>query len=446
MISAGDMSEQAREFTMEAAEHINVEVSYTPMEKQLKFHNSTAKYRLYSGCWGGGKTKGGDEEVIKQCLMYPGNQGIVLRKTFPELRDTTMAVFFEEIALYSAAISEPIGDAKYGMSEGIPGFHSGKQSFKFTNGSIVFFRYAEGTGRLEGEHLAGFTLGFFYIDEGIDVSENVFDQLCGRLRRRGTARCGWITTNPGSKSHWIYLRFFDKIDVDPDEFFVVETTIYDNYHLPEDYVRSLERKLSPENQERYLKGKWGKFKGQIHKWFKREVHAGKPVELPKGGQILVGVDHGYEDPAVLLPSHYDGQTLRIQQEWYNSHRTSDEVIRAAVKMKDYYEGEGYRVIFIADPSNPDIIERMKRAGLSVWANKKKNVLEGITALASLKDDFEIDPSCVHTIKEFESYKWKKIGGQIRADIPEDVNNHSMDTLRYIVMNLGRGVIKSLGSI
>lgn len=437
-MSSAVLSPIAREFVDMTAEVVELEVSYVPMKKQEEFHDNEAKYRCYSGCWGGGKTKSGCEEAIKHSLAFAHNQGIILRQSYPELRDTTMATFFEEIVLYSGALGEAVGDREYGCSEGIPGFNGGKQAFRFTNGSIVFFRYAEGAGRMEAEHLKSFNLGWFYIDEAVDVGEAVFKQLIGRLRRPGVKRCGWMTTNPGGKGHWIYQKFF--VSKDP-EYFVVETNIYENHHLPEDYVKSLEKSLTPDERDRYLMGKWGKFEGQVYKWFDRDKHVVKEMKLGEG-QVFVGVDHGYEDPAVFLPWHYDGDTLKLPEEFYESGKTTDELIEIAVEMEKRYPD----AIFIADPSNPDMIERMRRKGLTVWPNKKKNIVEGISAVSGFKNKMEIHQSCVNTVNEFESYKWKKVGGEIRADIPEDKMNHAMDATRYVGVNLGKSGTRLVGTL
>jgi PBSX family phage terminase large subunit len=426
-----------------APQQITKVIRYQPLPKQAAFHNSPAKYRMYSGCWGGGKTKAGCQEGIKLSLKYPGNHGMILRQNFPELRDTTMATFFEELEVYEEAAGVPLGDPKWGGSEGVVGYNAGKMSYRFRpvqgQHSMVFFKYATGAGRLMAEHLKSFNLGWYYIDEGTDVTRDVWTQLTGRLRRPNTDRRGFTTTNPGSEEHWLYDIFYVQ-DLPDHE--VIETNIYENVHLPADYIKGLEQTLTEDERKRYMLGEWGRFKGQIYSWFEKAIHV-KDVDITgQAGQLLCGVDHGYADPAVLLPVHYDGNTIRLIDEFYQSGRTTDEVIEAALKLQDTYG----TFIFIADPSNPDMIERMRRAGLTVIPNKKKNVVEGISAVSSYNDRMEVDPKCANTIKEFGSYQWKKVGGVIQADVPEDKNNHAMDAIRYVVVNLGRGGIRKIGEL
>jgi phage terminase large subunit len=46
----------------------------------------------------------------------------------------------------------------------------------------------------------------------------------------------------------------------------------------------------------------------------------------------------------------------------------------------------------------------------------------------------VDPSCVNTIAEFESYQYPS-GGKVEKDVPIKANDHAMDALRYLAMEL-----------
>jgi phage terminase large subunit len=56
-----------------------------------------------------------------------------------------------------------------------------------------------------------------------------------------------------------------------------------------------------------------------------------------------------------------------------------------------------------------------------------------TALA----DLTVDPSCVNTISEFESYQYPD-GRRGNSDNPIKENDHAMDALRYGIMELVSG--------
>jgi len=53
----------------------------------------------------------------------------------------------------------------------------------------------------------------------------------------------------------------------------------------------------------------------------------------------------------------------------------------------------------------------------------------------------IDPACVNTLAEFESYVWMEGRSGVK-DTPEKTNDHAMDALRYGVARLASSVPQS----
>ena len=77
-----------------AIEYQTVDLSkrYDPRtnDKQMLFHEAPETYKLYGGAMGGGKTGALINEGIRLNLNYPGNFGLLLRKTWPSFRDTEL--------------------------------------------------------------------------------------------------------------------------------------------------------------------------------------------------------------------------------------------------------------------------------------------------------------------------------------------------------------------
>lgn len=421
------MSERAREFVDEAAPKLDLEIDYAPMPQQLKFHKAleTHELALYAGGYGSGKTIAGCQQAIAMSLEYPNNAGLIGRNNYPELRDTTMATFFKEILKYEMVLGSAIGDRGHGESRGIPGYNEKDNTYKFTNGSLVYFRYFEGRYQ-EGEHLKSLNLGWFYIDEGTDTREAIFKQLLGRLRLNNVKRrCGWITTNTSGKGNWVYQNFYgDKASKNRA---VIETTTYDNIHLPQDYIERLEDGFDTEEIERYLYGQWGAFRGQIYKSFNRVEmvvdlsHADTDKDF--GSKITV-VDVGITNPTAILTLAYNGEKVRIWDEFYKRGSDSEMLIDEVIR-----RGQ----LVIIDPSAKDIIVRMKRKGVRVYPGNN-NVQDGILIVKQYckPGKLEIDVGCVETIREFESYKYRVVKGET-IDQPQKRDDHSMDAIRYGMM-------------
>jgi len=85
-----------------------------------------------------------------------------------------------------------------------------------------------------------------------------------------------------------------------------------------------------------------------------------------------------------------------------------------------------------DEAAASLIAGLKGAGLNAVAGKG-GIIDGIRGIqdrlgkaADGKPRLTVDPSCVETINEFESYTYKE-----GTDKPVDAFNHSMGSLRYL---------------
>src|SRR4030081_2881415 len=66
---------------------------YHPFPRQHEFHESGAKYRLFGGAAGPGKTKALLWEAIYQAQEVAGSDSLLLRRTYPELESSLLAYF-----------------------------------------------------------------------------------------------------------------------------------------------------------------------------------------------------------------------------------------------------------------------------------------------------------------------------------------------------------------
>jgi len=88
---------------------------------------------------------------------------------------------------------------------------------------------------------------------------------------------------------------------------------------------------------------------------------------------------------------------------------------------------------IADSSAAGLIAAMKDAGIPARGSSGR-VIDGIAQVQGILSDagdgrprLTVDPSCINTIKEFESYSWKPEKDEVVKE-----NDHAMDALRYFV--------------
>jgi Terminase large subunit, T4likevirus-type, N-terminal len=70
---------------------------YDPFPRQKQFHSSPAKYRLFGGAAGPGKTKALLWEAIYQAREVAGSDSLLLRRTYPELESSLLAYFRRDV-------------------------------------------------------------------------------------------------------------------------------------------------------------------------------------------------------------------------------------------------------------------------------------------------------------------------------------------------------------
>jgi len=201
---------------------------------QMAFFQSEARYPLFAGSWGVGKSLFAILKCLQLCKKYPGNLGLICRKEYTDLRDSTINDFERYTGLRVKQQQKEVW---------IPG----------TNSKIIF-RHAD-----EFNVLQNITLGFFFIEQADEIeNEDVFDFLHGRLRR-GKFQQGILTANATDTSHWIYRRFKENPTKDPDYAIFEMKTEENKSNLPASFIKDIERlqKYNPTFYNRYVLNMWG---------------------------------------------------------------------------------------------------------------------------------------------------------------------------------------------
>lgn len=282
----------------------------TPTDKQVDFITSDKKFTCYSGGFGNGKTFGG---CLRGMILsqQPNNFGLVGRLTYPELRDTTRRSFFE---VCPPDLYDPKRGGEWRKSE---------NHLKLVNGSEIIFRHLD---QVSEKELLSLNLGWFYIDQAEEVSEQVFLILQSRLRLNTVnRRYGFITCNP-EPGNWIYHKFKRPKDegLIHKDYDIIEAPSYDNPYLPEDYIETLRQSYPEAMQKRFIEGEWEVFEGQIYTEFNKKIHVIQPFTIPSEWETIVAIDHGMVNPtaALFAAIDYDGNVF-IFDEYYSPGLVSE---------------------------------------------------------------------------------------------------------------------------
>ena len=270
-----------------------IELGYHPFPKQQDFHASPAKYRLFGGAAGPGKSKALLMEAILQANDMPGSNTLLLRRTFPELEQSLLHYFRRDIPreLYKS-------------------FNESKHVVEWKNGSTTRFGYCQSESDVYQYQGAEFL--FIGIDELTLFTLRQWQFLTSRNRCPipGSFPCMAGATNPGNIGHaWVKSLWIDKkpapgmensSEYDPADYDFVRAHVSDNpiYASDEGYLKSL-RSLPSHLRRAFLDGDWEVFAGQYFDRFDpaRHVTRAEKIEFKPWHPRWISIDWGFEHPS-----------------------------------------------------------------------------------------------------------------------------------------------------
>ncbi|HXQ24918.1 MAG TPA: hypothetical protein VN822_00780 [Candidatus Acidoferrales bacterium] len=276
-----------------------VEIAYDPFPRQQAFHASSAKYRLFGGAAGPGKSKALLMETIVQAHEHPNANTLLLRRTFSELEQSLLLYFRRDVPreLYKS-------------------FHESKHVVEWLNGSTTRFGYCAAESDVYQYQGAEFL--FIGIDELTLFTLRQWQFLTSRNRCPvpGAFPCMAGATNPGNIGHaWVKSLWIDRQPAsgmenpaayDPSDYDFIPARVADNpiYAGDEQYLKTL-RALPSHLKRAFLDGDWDVFAGQYFDKFEVSRHVVRAEQifanlrekpwLPR----WISIDWGFEHPAAV---------------------------------------------------------------------------------------------------------------------------------------------------
>ena len=141
--------------------------------------------------------------------------------------------------------------------------------------------------------------------------------------------------------------------------------------------------------------------------------------------FVYGLDFGYNHPTALIRVYYCDNDIYIEPVIYESYLTTTNLIDKIGNLNIEKH-----VTIVADYARPEIIAEMNNAGYDV-RNANKVVKKGIDNIKTFGVVCEDEPRLK---KEYENYKWKKVGDQI-MDEPVKLYDDAMDAIRYAATHI-----------
>jgi phage terminase large subunit len=301
---------------------IRIQEYYQPFPRQREFHESHAKYRLFGGAAGPGKSHALLWEAIRQAWLVPGCNTLLMRRTYPELESSLLNYFRRDVprSLYRS-------------------YNESKHVVTWLNGSTTRFGYCRNENDVYQYQGAEFL--FIGLDELTHFTLKQWQFLTSRNRCpiRGSKPCMAGATNPGNIGHaWVKALWVDKVPPPgferPDrynsrDYNFIRARLDDNpiYANDTEYRRTLE--ALPEHLRRaFLEGDWDVFAGQYFDVFEYGRHTVRPEEirLEHWYPRWVSIDWGFQHPSAVywhcaVPGEVQSRQFKVESK--NSPRSDN---------------------------------------------------------------------------------------------------------------------------
>lgn len=427
---------------------------YLPHDKQIDFHSSDAKTRLYVGGNRSGKSFGNVAECVYWLRKehpyrripvgdYEACRGRISTVDFINGVDKILLPLFKQLMPPSLLI-----DGSWESS-----YHRASHVLSLSNGSFCEFLSYES----DLDKFAGTSRHFVSYDE--EPPEVIYIENLARLIDTGGHQ--WFSLTPlEGMSHVYDTIYLPALEGKPG-YHVTQISMDENPYISKEEVNLFLDSL--DEQERQIRGE-GKFVevgGLIYKKFDSRpggLHVldreGNTFTFGKTVPIGISLDHGYNNPTAvlwhaLLP---EGRVLT-----FHEHYLSGETVAYHARaIHAYNRARGFDPqILIADPSikNTDpitgtsILQEYQRFGLpfQLANNDVKAGIERVSGYLKPTSNsgepmWRVTKDCTNLIREMGRYKWKQYTSKKlnvkynKWEEPHKLHDHACDSLRYFMMS------------
>jgi hypothetical protein len=407
---------------------LRLEIDYLPLPSQRRFHDSSARFKGFSGPIGSGKSQALCQEAIRLSYLNPGRQGLIGAPTYPMLRDATLTSFLE--VLGRNGIRHELNKSELVLS------------MKDTR-SRIYFRAVDDFERLRGTNLA-----WFGVDELTYTSEQAWLRLEGRLRDPLAKQLSGFAVWTPKGFDWVYKRFIrDRVE----GYDIVLAKPYENRHVLDripDFYDRLKSSYHAKFFEQEVLGEYLSVQaGVVYEGFKRARNL-REGTVDRNTTLLWALDFNV-DPMSSIVAQKSGDDIQVLDEIvlsrastvqaceefharYPNHQrglviygdASGQRLQTAgttdyQMIREFFRRTGYdNVKFRVPSSNPNVRERVGLVNAKLFS-------------ASEEVHLWVDPRCKGLITDFEEVMYKPDSGVIDKE-KDPKRTHLSDALGYLV--------------
>ncbi len=450
-------------------------IDYTPPPTVRGFirHHREGElfYDWIIGPVGSGKTTGIFFKLVRMAKLQAPNpkdgirrtRAVIVRNTFPQLRDTTLASWFTWFK-----------DGEAGQ------YKSSEMKFTLRFDDVeceVLFRALDTPADVA--RVLSLEVTFVIFDEFVQIHKEIMEGASGRAGRYPSRKDGgatnwgvWGASNPGNQNDWWHPYLFDADTWDEDRTSDDNVGVYvqpsgmspdaenlENLPGGAGYYTNLAKGKTERWVKQFIEVKWGySMTGKpVFPQFKRELHVSKtPLKPIRGLPLVAGYDPGMQSAMVIGQMDRAGRLL-ILREIVLQDVGTERMIRDHLKPMLMREFEGFEFLVVPDPAaanrgqsdEKSCVDVLKRAGLAVKLDSDNTILPRLEAmeyfLTRITDEgpaLQVDPSCHRVIRALDGgykYTFVEKDGK-RRDIPDkNEHSHPADGATYLAKYFKRGI-------
>lgn len=426
---------------------------YKPHAKQLQFHQSTKKGRLFTGGNRSGKTVGGGTEGVMLCM---GNHPFETRFQ-PPFYLRAVGVNFEHGVekIIKPEIERWLPPTQLLGDSWEKAYSKELRTLYLKNGSFIeFMSYEQDTDKFAGTSRHG-----IWFDE--EPPKDVFDECLMRLIDTGGR--WWMTMTPVEGITWVYDTIYMPakegkiIELDlptgkqhinaSDLYDIIEVDTTENPNINPMEMSLLTASLSEEDKKARREGLFISTGGFVYaSSFVPSKHVIPNIVPDKNLLWVAALDHGYTNPTCWLWAAIDGEgRIFVFEEHYETRKiVSQHALDVHAVNTRYERAPDY---YVGDPSirNKDPITgtsvhiEYADNGIPILLgnNDQKAGIDKIIKLFS-EDKLFISERCVNLISELKRLRWatytsKKMSmDKNKKEEQHKKDDHAADALRYLV--------------
>lgn len=411
-------------------------------KKQVEFHKCTKRNRWVFGGNRSGKTECGAVETIyiaRGIHPYKENKpntfGWVVSLSTQVQRDVAQSKIMNYLNpdwIYDVVM---LSGRKDSPANGIIDYIVIKNVFGGL--SKIGFKSCD-QGR---EKFQGASLDYVWFDE--EPPRDIYIEC----KMRVLDKCGEIfgTMTPLKGLSWVYDEIYLNCHND-SEIWTSFMEWGDNPFLRQEEIIQISSSLSLEELQSRRYGKFMDSSGIVYSEFDPSVHIIEPFDVPLDWYDNISIDPGLNNP---LSAHwyavdYDGNVYVIA-EHYEAGKTCDyhanRIKEISARLKWPTNSNGMIMSLIDSAANQrtlasekSVVELFYDNGILVNPRVNKDLFSGISRVKSYlksadgKTKLFIFKNCVNMIREIKGYFWGNNDAPIKKD------DHSLDELRYYIMN------------